>query len=327
MEPRSRETGLVVLSGGAAAASRYGKVWLVGAGPGDPELLTRKAERLLRAADVVVHDRLVPDAILAFASPAARRLYVGKRKSHHSVPQDGLNDLLVALAREGLQVVRLKGGDPFVFGRGGEELVACRAAGVDCEVVPGVSAALAAAASAGAPLTHRGLAQAVTFATGHAAVGADGTAGEPDLDWRALATPNQTVVVYMGLSTAPVIAGRLIAAGRAPSTPVLLVEHASRPEERRALCTLATLPATAATLGGPAVLLIGEVAALAAVERRPEAAILPPGGGKDVGGGGGGAVGRLSADGLAEPSPAYRGATTPTPPSPLEGEGSRRVRG
>ena len=266
MDPngRDREAGLVSLRGGARAALGGGKVWLVGAGPGDPDLLTRKAARLLGMADVVVHDRLVSPDILALAAPGARKLYVGKRKAHHSVAQDDLNALLVALAREGLQVVRLKGGDPFMFGRGGEELQACRAADVACEVVPGVSAALAAAASAGAPLTHRGLAQAVTFVTGHAALD-DGEPGEPDLDWAALAKANQTVVVYMGLSTAPAIAARLTAAGRAPATPVLIVENASRSDERRALCTLATLPLAAQAFTGPAVLVIGEVAALADV--------------------------------------------------------------
>ena len=266
MDPngRDREAGLVSLRGGARAALGGGKVWLVGAGPGDPDLLTRKAARLLGMADVVVHDRLVSPGILALAAPGARKLYVGKRKAHHSVAQDDLNALLVALAREGLQVVRLKGGDPFLFGRGGEELQACRAADVACEVVPGVSAALAAAASAGAPLTHRGLAQAVTFVTGHAALD-DGEPGEPDLDWAALAKANQTVVAYMGLSTAPAIAARLTAAGRAPATPVLIVENASRSDERRALCTLATLPLAAQAFTGPAVLVIGEVAALADV--------------------------------------------------------------
>ena len=276
MDPngREREAGLVSLRGGAQPAAAGGKVWLVGAGPGDPELLTRKAERLLALADVVVHDRLVSPDILALAAPGARKLYVGKRKSHHSVAQDDLNALLVALAREGLQVVRLKGGDPFMFGRGGEELQACRAAGVTCEVVPGVSAALAAAASTGSPLTHRGLAQAVTFVTGHAAVGEDGSPGEPDLDWLALANPNQTVVVYMGLSAAATIAARLTAAGRAPATPVLIVEHASRAEERRALCTLATLKDAAQAFTGPAVLVIGEVAALAEVA--PHAMLASP---------------------------------------------------
>lgn len=268
MTNREREAGLVVLDGGEvgggqAASASAGKVWLVGAGPGDPELLTVKAQRVLRAADVVVHDRLVSDAVLALAPTSARRLYVGKRKSRHSVPQDDLSDLLVGLARQSLSVVRLKGGDPFVFGRGGEELLACRAAGVECEVVPGISAALAAGASAGAPLTHRHLAQAVTFVTGHAAVGSDGTPGEPDLDWAALARPNHTVVVYMGLSTADVIADRLIQAGRASSTPVLIVENASLAEERRALTTLAELPAAASVFAAPSTLIIGEVAGLA----------------------------------------------------------------
>lgn len=275
---RDRGAGLVPLRGGsdAGVSARAGKVWLVGGGPGDPELLTLKALRVMQAADVLVHDRLTPAAVLDMAAPTARRLYVGKRKSHHSVPQDELNDLLVALAREGLQVVRLKGGDPFVFGRGGEELLACREAGVACEVVPGISAALAASASSGAPLTHRGLAQAVTFVTGHAAVRPGAPVceaiAEPDLDWFALARPNHTVVVYMGLSTAPVIAARLAEAGRALGTPVLIVEQASQPGERRVLTTLADLPETAAALTGPAVLIIGEVAALAQVEPLIEAA-------------------------------------------------------
>jgi uroporphyrin-III C-methyltransferase len=255
---RDREAGLVVLDGGARQGVGAGRVWLVGAGPGDPELLTVKAVRVLQETEVVVHDRLVPPAILALANPAARRLYVGKRKSHHSVPQDELNGLLIALARQGLRVVRLKGGDPFMFGRGGEELLACRTAGVPCDVVPGITAAAAAAAITGAPLTHRGLAQAVTFVTGHAA--AD---GEPDLDWAALARLNQTVAVYMGLTAAPRIAARLLEHGRSPSTPVLLVERASQPEERRVLTTLGELPQAAAALNGPAVLVMGEVAALA----------------------------------------------------------------
>jgi uroporphyrin-III C-methyltransferase len=271
---RDRGAGLVPLRGGpdAGGSARVGKVWLVGGGPGDPELLTLKALRVMQAADVLVHDRLTPAAVLDLAAPTARRLYVGKRKSHHSVPQDELNDLLVALAREGLQVVRLKGGDPFVFGRGGEEMLACREAGVACEVVPGISAALAASASGGAPLTHRGLAQAVTFVTGHAAVHPGEPVAEPDLDWTALAKPNHTVVVYMGLSTAPVIAARLSEAGRAPGTPVLVIEQASLPGERRVLTTLSGLADTAARLAGPAVLIIGEVAALAQVEPLIEAA-------------------------------------------------------
>ena len=254
----SRTGRLVALGGASRGAEGRGVVWLVGAGPGDPELLTVKALKLLKAADVVVHDRLIPRAVLDLAGADARLIDVGKRKSRHTLPQDEINRLLVALALEGLTVVRLKGGDPFVFGRGGEELQACRAAGVDCHVVPGVSAGIAAGAMAGAPLTHRGLAQAVTFVTGHAASG-----GEPDLDWSALAHPNQTVVIYMGLSTAPVIAARLIGAGRPASTPVLVVERASLPQERRILTTLERLGAEAEGLDGPAIVIVGEVAALA----------------------------------------------------------------
>jgi uroporphyrin-III C-methyltransferase len=264
-----RGPGLVALRGRLDGAHPHapdvrGKVWLVGAGPGDPELLTLKAHRLLQGADVLVYDRLISQAILDLAPIRARRLYVGKRKSKHSVPQADLNDLLVALATEGLKVVRLKGGDPFVFGRGGEEMLACRTAGVACEVVPGVSAALAASASAGAPLTHRGLAQAVTFVTGHAAPDQAGQGfGEPDLDWPSLARPNHTLVVYMGLSTAEVISARLIAAGRAPTTPALVVENASLPGERRALTTLAGLAEAAGRFDAPSILIIGEIAALA----------------------------------------------------------------
>jgi len=249
---------LVVLRGRAGAArAKAGVVWLVGAGPGDPDLLTIKALRLVQSADVVVHDRLTPPAILALAGAGARMIDVGKRKSRHTLPQDDINRLLVALALDGLMVVRLKGGDPFLFGRGGEELAACVAAGVEAHVAPGVTAALAASAGAGAPLTHRGLAQAVTFVTGHAADGA-----EPDLDWVALARPNQTTVVYMGLSTAAKIAGRLIAEGRAPSTPVVVVENASLPDERRLSTNLAGLGEAVNGLDGPALLIIGEVAAL-----------------------------------------------------------------
>ena len=250
-----RNGRLVVLKG---QTSRDGVVWLVGAGPGDPDLLTVKALRLLQSADVVVHDRLTPQPILDLAGPKARLIDVGKRKSNHTLPQDDINQLLVALAREGLTVVRLKGGDPFLFGRGGEELQVLRAAGVEAHVVPGVTAALAAAAGAGVALTHRGLAQAAVFVTGHAAKG-----GEPDLDWAALAKSNQTVVVYMGLSTAAGIAARLIDAGRSVSTPVLVVENASLADERRIVSTLGRLGDDTQGLEGPALLIIGEVAALA----------------------------------------------------------------
>ncbi|HSZ51470.1 MAG TPA: uroporphyrinogen-III C-methyltransferase [Caulobacteraceae bacterium] len=249
---------MVALSGGAAADTPHGEVWLVGAGPGDPDLLTVKALKILAAADVVVHDGLVSDEVLSLAPQKARRISVAKRRSRHSYAQDEICRMLVAFAREGLNVVRLKGGDPFMFGRGGEELEACREAGVACHVVPGVTAALAAGASAGAPLTHRGAAQAVTFVTGHA------KAGEaPDLDWPALARGNQTVVIYMGLATASAIAGRLIGAGRAPSTPAVIVENASLPMERRIVTTLSGLAEAAAGLDGPALLMVGEAMALA----------------------------------------------------------------
>jgi uroporphyrin-III C-methyltransferase len=249
----------VVVGGGERAhGRRAGSVWLVGAGPGDPELLTIKALKVLQKADVVVHDGLVSDEILELAPAASRRISVAKRKSRHSYSQDEINRLLVAFALEGLEVVRLKGGDPFIFGRGGEELEACRAAGVDCHVVPGVTAALAAGAAAGAPLTHRGSAQAVTFVTGHAAEG-----GEPDLDWESLSRPNQTVVIYMGLSMAAPIAARLLGAGRNRATPALIVENASRTDERRLVTTLAGLAEAAATLRGPALLIVGEAMALA----------------------------------------------------------------
>jgi uroporphyrin-III C-methyltransferase len=267
-----REGRLVVIDGAGHGARAPGKVWLVGAGPGDPELLTLKAARVLGAAEVVVHDRLVSDGVLALA-PGARLIHVGKRKSRHSVPQDGINQLLVALALEGRQVVRLKGGDPFVFGRGGEELEACRAAGVACEVIPGITAGLAAAASVGAPVTHRGLAQAVTFLTGHAAPQGDGQYGEPEHDWSVLSRPNHTLVVYMGLSTAPVIAEKLIAAGRAPATPAVIVENASLPQERRIATRLDRLATDTAALDGPAVLIIGETAALADVWGLAEAGL------------------------------------------------------
>ena len=299
---------LVVLK---AKTVREGVVWLVGAGPGDPDLLTVKALRLLGRADVVVHDRLTPQAILDLASPAARMIDVGKRKSHHTLPQDDINLLLTALAREGLTVVRLKGGDPYLFGRGGEELAVLRAAGVEAHVVPGVTAALAA----GVPLTHRGLAQAVTFVTGHAASGA-----EPDLDWASLAKANQTVVVYMGLSTAPRIAARLMAAGRAGSTPVVVVENASLDTERRVLTTLSALGVDAAELDGPALLVIGEVAAL-------ENSLLPLGEKVSAQPTDEGSHRRLGLDrddaltGLRDPS----SVSLREPPSPPRGEGKRRA--
>lgn len=257
---RADRTSRLVVLDGKSAARGPGVVWLVGAGPGDPDLLTLKAARLLGAADVIVHDGLVPEEILSLANASARRIDVAKRKSRHTLPQEEINRLLVAFALQGLTVVRLKGGDPFVFGRGGEELEACRAAGVACHVVPGVTAALAACAGAGAPLTHRGLAQSATIVTGHGAAGA-----APDLDWPALARPNHTVAIYMGLTTAGVLSERLMAAGRDGATPALIVVDASRPHEQRIKTTLAALAQAVDGLSGPALLIVGEAMALADV--------------------------------------------------------------
>jgi uroporphyrin-III C-methyltransferase len=254
----ARSNLLVVLGGRADQPWAAGAVWLVGAGPGDPDLLTLKAFKAIAAADVIVHDGLVSDAILDLAPSRARRISVVKRRSKHSYAQEEIDRMLVAFATEGLTVVRLKGGDPFIFGRGGEELAACREAGVVCHVVPGITAALAAAAAAGAPLTHRGAAQAVTFVTGHAKAGET-----PDLDWQGLARPNQTVVIYMGLANAGQIAGCLMQAGRSPQTPALIVENASLATERRITAALSDLADAALGLTGPALLIVGEAMAMA----------------------------------------------------------------
>tara|TARA_R110000787_G_scaffold1326_11_gene4797 strand:- start:21917 stop:23308 length:1392 start_codon:yes stop_codon:yes gene_type:complete len=246
------------LQSGAAAE---GIVHIVGAGPGDPELMTLKALRLIQEADVVYYDRLVSDEILSLIRRDADRVPVGKSKGDHSVPQETIHELLIASAQDGKRVVRLKGGDPFIFGRGGEELEAVRAAGVAATVVPGISSALGCAAAAGLPLTHRDHAQSLTFVTGHAKAG-----GVPDLDWASLARPAQTVVVFMGVGTSATIAEKIIAAGRAPSTPVAVIENGTRDNEIRVFGTLAELPHLIQRAGikGPALLVIGEVAGLPA---------------------------------------------------------------
>lgn len=237
-----------------------GSVSLVGAGPGDPDLLTVRAARLIAGAEVVFLDRLVGEGVLALIPASAEIVHVGKSRGEHSVPQAEIERRMIAAARSGRRVVRLKGGDPFIFGRGGEEVEALRAAGVSVEVVPGVSAAMGCAAAAQIPLTHRDVAQSVTFVTGHAALGR-----EPDLDWRALARPNQTVVVFMGVGAAGAISARLIAAGRDRKTPVAVIENGTRSDEVRALGLLGDLSDLIQSAGieGPALLIIGEVAALA----------------------------------------------------------------
>ncbi|MEM9668988.1 MAG: siroheme synthase CysG [Pseudomonadota bacterium] len=236
-----------------------GVVHIVGAGPGDPELLTLKALRLLQQADIVYYDRLVSADIIDLIRRDADRVCVGKQKNFHSVPQPKIHDLMVESAREGKRVVRLKGGDPFIFGRGGEELEALQAEGVDAHIVPGISSALGCAASAGVPLTHRDHAQAVTFVTGHS------KSGEvPGLDWQSLGAANHTLVVFMGLTNAATIAENLIKAGRPPSTPVAVIENGTREDERRFFGRLSELPQLVSRNGvsSPALLIIGEVAGL-----------------------------------------------------------------
>lgn len=246
-----------------------GTVWLVGAGPGDPELLTRKAERLIRAASVVFHDTLVGPDVLEMAASGARLVHVGKRSGRHSKDQRTIDQLIVQTALAGERVVRLKGGDPAIFGRATEELSACRAAGVPVRICPGVTAASAAAASLGASLTLRGLARKLTFVTAHA------RAGEPlDLDWATLADPVATLAVYMGKAAAGDVSRQLIAAGLPGGTPVALVESASLPEERQFHTRLDLLPLVArSALGqGPALLLIGAALKVAARPAEPTTA-------------------------------------------------------
>ncbi|WP_411817136.1 siroheme synthase CysG [Hyphococcus sp. DH-69] len=243
-----------------ASEAREGVVHIVGAGPGDPDLLTIKALRLLQRADVILYDRLVSDDILALARRDAERFYVGKAKANHAVPQDEIEARLVAFAREGKMVVRLKGGDPFIFGRGGEELETVRAAGIPVFTTPGITAAAGCAAAANMALTHRDHSQAVTFVTGHAK-----GEGEPDLDWSALAALKNTLVVYMGVSKADSIGAKLIAHGREASTPVAVIEKGTRADQKIIKGTLGQLGQLidAGSVIGPALLVIGEVAALA----------------------------------------------------------------
>ena len=230
-----------------------GTVWLVGAGPGDPDLLTRKAERLIGRGSVIFHDALVGPGIMALAPRRALLVSVGKRSGRHSKDQKTIDALIVEAALAGERVVRLKGGDPSIFGRAAEELDACRAAGVPVRICPGLTAASAAAASLGRSLTLRGHARRLTFVTAHTMAGA-----ALDIDWQALADPEATLAVYMGKAAAPQVAACLIAAGMPPETPIALVENASLPEERRVVTRLDLLPLAARTLGeGPAVILIG----------------------------------------------------------------------
>jgi uroporphyrin-III C-methyltransferase len=235
-----------------------GHVYLVGAGPGDPELLTLRGARLVAGADVLVYDNLVSPAILDLAPAAAQRIYVGKQAADHALPQDEINLLLVRLAREGKRVVRLKGGDPFIFGRGGEEMEALVDAGVSGEVVPGVTAAAGIAAYAGIPLTHRDHAQSVVFTTGFLK---DGTLA---LDWPMLARPGQTLVIYMGISRLDEICAQLIAHGLPGTTPAGVIERGTTHAQRVATADLATLGETmrASGIRPPALMIVGGVVSL-----------------------------------------------------------------
>lgn len=246
----------------AGNGGSVGTVTLVGAGPGDPELLTLKAARLLESAQLVLYDHLVGKAVLALVPRSADLIYVGKESGHHTLPQAQIGALMVRLARSGRSLLRLKGGDPYIFGRGGEEVQVLAAHGIPFDVVPGISAAQAASALAGIPLTHRDHAQSVVFTTGHLRDAGDADGGEPD--WALLARPRQTIVIYMGVATLARSCRALIAHGLPATTPAAVIERAATPLMRTLTATLDTLPslALAAAVRAPALIVVGEVVGL-----------------------------------------------------------------
>ena len=252
-------------------ANCAGKVYLVGAGPGDPELLTLKAVKAIRAADVMLIDDLVSDEVLEFANTGARIIYVGKRGGCKSTPQEFIERLMIAEAKQGRTVVRLKGGDPFVFGRGGEECEALRAAGIECEIVNGITAGLAAPTALGIPLTHRDICHGAIFVTGHAG---DDAATTPN--WPALAATGLPLVIYMGVSRCESIQRDLLDAGMSPAMPIAVIQNATRCDQRSIVSTLQALARdiNASGIGSPAIMVVGETvryaaSASAVVERTP----------------------------------------------------------
>ena len=240
------------------AEAPRGEVYLVGAGPGDPDLLTFRALRLMQKADVVLYDRLTDEGVMNLVRREAERIYVGKQPDDHELPQDEISALLVKLARQGKRVLRLKGGDPFIFGRGGEEIEALAADGIAFQVCPGVTAATGAAAYAGIPLTHRDHAQSCVFVTGH------GKDGKIALDWGALLQPRQTVAIYMGLRNLEALTREFIAHGADADLPAAVIDNATRATQRVVIGTLGTVAAKvrAAELSGPAIIIIGTVVTL-----------------------------------------------------------------